>query len=301
MPVNVPDKLPAIETLKKEDIFVMKRTDALHQDIHPQKIILLNIMPTKIATETQILRLLSNSPLQIELYLLHPKSHKPKNTSIKHMKMFYKTFDELKKNKYDGLIITGAPVESIPFEEVDYWEELKEIMDWSKKNVTSTFFICWAAQAGLYHFYGIEKHKLPKKMFGVFPHKVLNKNVPLVRGFDDIFFAPHSHYTEVRTKDIKKIKKLSLISESDEAGVYIVASKDKKQIFVMGHSEYDPLTLKEELDRDLEKGLNTSVPKNYFVKDNPKNKPVVNWRSHSSLLFINWLNYYVYQKNGNDI
>lgn len=299
MPVNVPDKLPAIKILEKENIFIMEERDALHQDIRPQKIVLLNIMPTKIATETQILRLLSNTPLQIELDLIHPKSHKSKNTSEEHLKMFYKTFDEIKDSKYDGLIITGAPVENMPFEEVDYWDELKKIMNWSKTNVTSTLFICWGAQAGLYHFYGINKYKLPKKMFGIFHHKVHNKNEPLVRGFDDIFFAPHSRHTEVRAKDIKKINKLSIISESDEAGVYIVASKDRKQIFVTGHSEYDPLTLNEEYVRDLKKGLKIEIPKNYFINDDPKNSPVVNWRSHSNLLFTNWLNYYVYQKTSN--
>ena len=297
MPVNVPDKLPAIKTLQKENIFIMEKTAALRQNIRPQKIILLNIMPTKIATETQILRLLSNSPLQIELDLLYPKSYIPKNTPIEHLKMFYKSFDDIKDNKYDGLIITGAPVENIPFTDVTYWNELKKIMDWSKTNVTSTLFICWAAQAGLYHFYDIPKYKLLKKLSGIFVHGINQKNEPLVRGFDDAFLAPHSRYTEVRSEDINKNKELSIISESDEAGVYLVVSKDKKQVFVTGHSEYDSLTLKEEFERSINKGLDISVPKNYFPADNLKNTPIVNWRSHANLLFINWLNYYVYQED----
>ncbi len=296
MPINVPDNLPAIDILRYENVFVMSNTNAVKQDIRAQKILIMNIMPLKVSTEVHLLRLLANTPLQIEIDLLHPKSHKPKNTPIKHMKAFYKTFDEIKDNKYDGMVITGAPVEHIPFESVTYWKELQEIMNWTKTNVTSTLFICWASQAALYHFYGINKYKLDKKMFGLFEHKIYNRKIPIVRGFDDVFFAPHSRYTEIRANDILKIKELEIISVSNEAGVYIVASKDGRQVFVTGHSEYDPNTLKEEYERDIKKGLNIEIPKNYFPDDNPDNKPMVKWRSHANLLFTNWINYYVYQK-----
>ncbi len=296
MPINVPDNLPAIEVLKEENIFIIQQSRALHQDIRAMRIALLNIMPVKQTTETHILRLLSNTPLQIEMDLIYPKTHKPKNTPVEYLRTFYKTFDEIRKYKYDGIIITGAPVEHLDFEEVDYWDELKQIMDWSVHNVTSSLFICWAAQAGLYHFFGIPKYPLDKKMFGVFNHKVNNRKVPLVRGFDDTFLAPHSRHTEIRASDIKKIKKLEIVTESDEAGVYIVARKDGRQIFITGHSEYDPYTLKAEYERDLKKGLDIQVPANYFLNDDTSSNPVVRWRSHANLLFTNWLNYYVYQK-----
>jgi homoserine O-succinyltransferase len=295
MPINIPDNLPAASILRDEHIFVMNETNAVHQDIRALKILLLNIMPVKQTTETHILRLLSNTPLQIEIDFLYPETHIPKNTPIEHLKTFYKTFREIKNNKYDGMIITGAPVEQLPFEEVTYWPELVEIMDWTTHNVTSTMFICWAAQAGLYHFYGIPKYMLPEKMFGVFYHKVLNKKIPLVRGFDDIFLAPHSRHTEIRKDDILKVREVELISESTKSGVYIVVSRDTRRIFVTGHSEYDPDTLKTEYFRDLKKGLNIRIPENYFPDDDPSKPPSVRWRSHANLLFTNWLNYYVYQ------
>ena len=295
MPINIPDNLPAASILKDENIFVMNETLAIHQDIRPQKILILNIMPIKHTTETHILRLLSNTPLQIEIDLMYPKTHKPKNTPIEHLKTFYKTFDEVSKYKYDGMIITGAPVEHIAFEEVTYWPELQNIMDWTTHHVTSTMFICWAAQAGLYHFYGIQKYMLPEKLSGVYFHTVNNRKIPLVRGFDDRFLAPHSRYTEVRREDIARINDLEMISESDTAGVYIVGSKDGKRVFVTGHSEYDPDTLKEEYFRDIKKGLDIHIPENYFPDDDPSNPPMVKWRSHANLLYTNWLNYYVYQ------
>lgn len=295
MPINIPDNLPAASILKDENIFVMNETRAIHQDIRPQRILILNIMPIKQTTETHVLRLLSNTPLQIEIDLMYPKTHKPKNTPIEHLKTFYKTFDEVSKNKYDGMIITGAPVEHIAFEEVTYWSELQDIMDWTTHHVTSTMFICWAAQAGLYHFYGIQKYMLPEKLSGVYFHTVNNRKIPLVRGFDDRFLAPHSRYTEVRREDIVRIKDLEMISESDVAGVYIVGSKDGKRVFVTGHSEYDPDTLKEEYFRDIKKGLDIHIPENYFPDDDPSKPPMVKWRSHANLLYTNWLNYYVYQ------
>jgi homoserine O-succinyltransferase len=295
MPLNIPDKLPSVGVLEKENIFVMKETEAIHQDIRPLRIVILNLMPLKIKTETHILRLLSNTPLQVEIVLMHTKDHVSKNTSREHLKAFYKTFDEIKDKKFDGLIVTGAPVEQLEFEEVDYWEELKTIMNWSTKNVTSSLFICWGAQAGLYHFYGVPKHPLKEKMFGVFDHWVNNPKAPIIRGYDEEFQAPHSRFTEIRKKDILPIKDLDIISESKEAGVYIVTAKSGKQIFVTGHSEYDPSTLKEEYERDLKKGMNIQMPKNYFKNDNPSLKPRVRWKSHANLLFSNWLNYYVYQ------
>jgi len=295
MPINIPDKLPAVGVLKKENIFVMKKTRAIHQDIRPLRIVILNIMPVKATTETHLLRLLSNTPLQVEIDLIHPRTHVSKHTDDKHLQTFYKTPDEVRANKYDGMIITGAPVELIEFENVDYWKELQDIMDWTTHNVTSTLFICWAAQAGLYHFYGIPKYTLPKKMFGIFKHRVNDPKIPLVRGFDDIFPAPHSRYTEVRKADISRVKELIMISESDEAGVYIVGTRDGKRFFVTGHSEYDPDTLKNEYERDKAKGLDIDIPRNYFPGDDPSAAPLVTWRSHAHLLFSNWLNYYVYQ------
>lgn len=295
MPLNIPDELPSIKILEKENIFVMRETRAIHQDIRPLKIIILNLMPLKIATETHILRLLSNTPLQVEIVLLHTADHISKNTPIEHLRSFYKTFDEIKGHKFDGMIITGAPVEQLDFTDVNYWEELKRIMDWTVSNVTSTLFICWGAQAGLHHFYNIPKYPLGYKMFGVFNHIILDPKVPLIRGFDEEFQAPHSRYTEVRKEDIQGVKDLRIISESDEAGIYIVMAKEGKQIFVTGHSEYDPTTLKEEYERDLKKGLSINVPKNYFPDNDTSLQPKVRWKSHANLLFSNWLNYYVYQ------
>ncbi len=301
MPINIPDNLPAIDILRKEKIFIMKETRALSQDVRPLKIVIMNIMPTKITTETHILRLLSNTPLQMEVELLHPQSHKSRNTSTDHLRTFYKCFNEIKGRKYDGMIITGAPVELLEFEEVDYWEEMKEIMDWSVDNVTSTLFICWAAQAALYNFFGIPKYPLKEKMFGVFHHRVNTRDYPIVRGFDDTYLAPHSHHTEVRAEDIRKVKELEIISESDEAGVYLVQAINGKQIFVTGHSEYDPDTLKGEYERDLKKGLDIAIPRNYFPEDDPVKPLQVRWRSHANLLFTNWLNYYVYQVTPYDL
>ena len=295
MPIKIPNNLPATETLTGENIFVMPEDRAFHQDIRPLKIAIYNIMPTKIVTETQLLRLLSNSPLQVELTLLHPKSHISKHTPEEHLLEFYNYFEDIYKYKYDGLIITGAPVEKMEFDEVNYWDELTEVMEWSSKNVTSTLHICWGAQAGLNYHFGIPKYPLERKMFGVFPHKVCIKNSQLLRGFDDIFYAPHSRYTEVRRSDIEKIPELVILSESDEAGVYIVATRDGKKVFVTGHSEYDPLTLKDEYDRDILKGMDIQIPNNYFIDDDPKNSPVVTWRGHANLLFTNWLNH-VYQE-----
>ena len=301
MPVIVPDQLPAIEILKNENIFVMKEMRAEHQDIRPLKIAILNLMPTKVTTETQLLRLLGNSPLQVDITLFYTSTHKVKNVSQDHLLAFYKTFDEISPLKFDGLIITGAPVEQLPFEEVDYWSELQAVMDWSCENVFSTLFICWGAQAGLYHQYGIPKYPLPMKMFGVFPHKILRANLPLFRGFDDVFYAPHSRHTEIRREDILQVPEVELLSESDFAGVYIVGSRDGRQIYVTGHSEYDPLTLKAEYDRDMNKGLPINVPANYFPDDDPSREPLVRWRGHSNLLYVNWLNYYVYQETPYDV
>ncbi|NMB73134.1 MAG: homoserine O-succinyltransferase [Bacteroidales bacterium] len=295
MPLNVPDNLPAIQLLREENIFVMQETRAVHQDIRPLRILILNLMPVKITTETHLLRMLSNNPLQIEITLMHTMTHTSKNTPVEHLKTFYKTFDQVKEKKFDGFIITGAPVEHMEFEEVDYWKELTEIMDWSAAHVTSTLYICWAAQAGLYYFYGIPKYPLSEKMFGVFRHKINNPKIPLVRGFDDEFLAPHSRHTEIRRTDIEKIHDLEIVSESDKAGVYIVVSKDGRKVFVTGHSEYDPYTLRDEYLRDKKKGLPIHVPENYFPNDDPSKEPLVYWRSHANLLFSNWLNYYVYQ------
>lgn len=301
MPIRIPNKLPAEKILAGENIFVMNEKRALTQDIRPLSIVILNIMPTKITTETQLLRLLGNTPLQVNIQLAAMESHTSKNTPKEHLSTFYKTFDEIKRNKYDGMIITGAPIEQIDFEKVDYWDELKEIMEWTKTNVTSTMHICWGAQAGLYYHYGIPKYPLEKKMFGVFPHTLVRKNKMLTRGFDDVFMVPHSRHTEVREEDIRRIPELEIIAVSKEAGVYLVSSKGGKQIFVTGHAEYDADTLAGEYFRDIEKGLEIDVPKNYFKNDNPKNKPVNSWRSTANLLFSNWLNYHVYQTTPYDI
>lgn len=301
MPIRIPDKLPATKQLRNENIFVMTETKAMHQDIRPLKIVIVNLMPTKITTETQLLRLLSNSPLQVEIEFLQMDSHKSKNTSQEHLQTFYKTFDEIKDSRFDGMIITGAPVENMEFEEVDYWEELVKIMDWSNTHVTSTLHICWAAQAGLYYHYGVPKYPLSEKCSGIFKHKVNRRTAKLVRGFDNEFYAPHSRNTEVRAEDIKKVKDLEILADSKEAGVYIVFTKGGRKIFVMGHSEYDVNTLKEEYIRDLDKGINPKIPKHYFPDDNPNKKPVATWRSHANLLFSNWLNYFVYQITPYDI
>ncbi|MBQ3226423.1 MAG: homoserine O-succinyltransferase [Clostridia bacterium] len=295
MPIKIPNRLPATKTLNNENIFVITETRAMTQDIRPLKIAILNLMPTKIATETQLARLLGNTPLQVEIELLQTKSHKPKNTSEDHMLAFYKTFDEVKDQKFDGLVITGAPVEQMEFEEVGYWQELTEIMEWSKTHVTSTFHICWGAQAGLYYHYGIKKYPLEKKMFGVFPHKIDYKKSILFRGFDDTFMVPHSRHTEVRIEDIKKVPELKILSTSAEAGLYVAATKHGRQIFVTGHSEYDAETLAKEYFRDKEAGLPIDVPKNYFPNDDDTKEPIMTWRAHANLLYSNWLNYFVYQ------
>ena len=300
MPVKIPTTLPARTTLEKENIFIMDEDRAVHQDIRALRVAILNLMPTKIATETQILRLLSNSALQVEITLLNTATHESKNTDADHLLEHYVTFKDIKHEKFDGLIITGAPVEQMPFEEVDYWQELTQIMDWSETNVESTFHICWGAQAALYHKYGIPKYDLPRKMFGVFEHRLLNRTESLMRGFDDIFLAPHSRHTEIRREDIDKHADLQILAESDEAGVYIVSDKAGRNLYITGHSEYDPFTLKAEYDRDVNKGLAIHVPKNYYPNDDPTQTPNVRWRGHANLLYVNWLNYYVYQSTAFD-
>ena len=301
MPVKIPSTLPAKTTLENENIFVMDEDRAVHQDIRALRVAILNLMPTKISTETQILRLLSNSALQVEVTLLNTATHESKNTDAEHLLEHYVTFEDVKDSKFDGLIITGAPVEQMPFEEVDYWQELQHIMDWSETNVESTFHICWGAQAGLYHKYGIPKYDLPHKMFGVFEHRLLNRTESLMRGFDDIFLAPHSRHTEIRREDIDKHSELQILAESDDAGVYIVSDKDGRNLYITGHSEYDPFTLKAEYDRDVNKGLPIHVPKNYYPNDDPSQTPNVRWRGHANLLYANWLNYYVYQSTPFDM
>jgi len=301
MPIKIPEDLPANSILMGENIFCMTEKRALTQDIRPLKIAILNIMPTKIVTETQLARVLGNTPLQVEIDFVHTASYRSKNISQSHIDEFYTDFNSIKHNKYDGLIITGAPVEKLNFEDVDYWDELVEIMEWSKTNVTSTFHICWAAMAGLYYHYGIKKHILDKKLFGVYKHTVDRKTTMLVRGFDDEFYAPHSRNSHVLTEDIMACDDLVIIASSEKAGVYIAASTDKKQIFVTGHSEYDKDTLAGEYFRDVDAGLPIEVPENYFPDNNPENEPMVTWRSHANLLFSNWLNYYVYQTTPYDI
>ena len=295
MPIKIQDDLPARKVLEAEHIFVMTEHRALSQDIRPLQILILNLMPTKIETETQILRRLSNTPLQIEVELLQTSTYQAKNTSEEHMLTFYKTFDDIKDRKFDGLIITGAPVEMMPFEEVEYWDELCEIMEWSKTHVHSTFHICWGAQAGLYYHYGIQKYILDKKISGVFKHRMLNPKSRLFRGFDDEFMAPHSRHTEVRAEDIEKIPELKIMADSEEAGVYIVGNQSGSQFFVMGHSEYDANTLAHEYFRDLDKGMNPEIPAHYFPVDDPTKQPKVTWRAHGTWIYSNWLNYFVYQ------
>ena len=301
MPIRIPNDLPAVKTLNDENIFVMTETRAITQDIRPLKILLLNLMPKKIETETQLSRLLGNSPLQVELELIHTKSHKSKNTPAEHLLAFYKTFDDVKHRTFDGLIITGAPVENMPFEDVEYWDELCEIMEWSKTHVHSTFHICWGAQAGLYYHFGIDKKPLDKKMFGVFKHKADYKKSILFRGFDDEFMVPHSRHTTVDIEDVRKVPEIKILASSEEAGVYAMATAEGKQIFITGHSEYDANTLASEYFRDLNEGKPIEIPKNYFPDDNPENEPVVTWRSHANLLYRNWLNYFVNQTTPYDI
>lgn len=301
MPIKIPNKLPATRVLENENIFVMTETRAITQDIRPLKILLLNLMPTKVDTETQLSRLLGNTPLQIELELMHTKTHESKNVSKEHLISFYKTFDEVKHNKYDGLIITGAPVEKLEFEDVEYWDELVEIMEWSKSHVHSTFHICWGAQAGLYYHYGIKKYFLGDKLFGVYKHRLEKKNSILFRGADDVFLVPHSRYTGVRREDIEKNPELKILAMSDEAGVYAVSTKNGRHIFITGHSEYDQDTLKKEYFRDKEAGIDINMPENYFPKNDDAEEPVVSWRAHANLLYSNWLNYFVYQTTPYDV
>lgn len=301
MPVRIPSTLPAVEELKKENIFVIEEQRASSQDIRPLRIAVLNLMPLKLMTETDLLRLISNTPLQIELDLVLPEGHEWTNTPREHLEEFYKSFNDIKKNNYDGFIVTGAPVEMQDFETVDYWPQLQEIFDWSRTHVTSTIHICWAALAGLYHHYGIRKHVLAEKLSGVFEHRVLEKSNPLFRGFDDVFYVPHSRHSEVRKEDILKVPDLSIISESAESGVYIIMARNGREIYITGHSEYSPLTLDYEYHRDLSRGMNPHVPTNYYIDDNPAKGPLVRWRSHANLLFSNWLNYFVYQETPYDI
>jgi homoserine O-succinyltransferase len=301
MPLNLPDKLPAIELLKQENIFVIDNSRASHQDIRPLRIVVLNLMPLKITTETDLVRLLSNTPLQVEISFMKVKSHTSKNTPVEHMKAFYRDFELMRDEKFDGMIITGAPVEHMDFEEVAYWDEISEIFTWARTHVTSTLYICWAAQAGLYYHYGVPKYKLDKKMFGIFEHRTNNPLLPIFRGFDDIFYVPHSRHTEVRREDILKVKELDLISESEESGVYMVMARNGREIFVTGHSEYSPLTLDTEYRRDLDKGLPIDMPVNYYRDNDPSKGPLVRWRGHANLFFQNWLNYYVYQETPFDI
>ena len=301
MPIAIPNDLPAAEILQNENIFVMKQTRAETQQIRPLEIVLLNLMPTKIVTETQLSRMLGNTPLQVHLELMMLASHKPKNTPEEHLLAFYKTFDDLKDKKFDGMVITGAPVENMPFEQVSYWKELTQIMEWSKNHVHSTFHICWGAQAGLYYHYGIRKKQLPEKLFGVFPHKADYKRAILLRGFDDEFWVPHSRHTTIDRADIEAVPGLKILASSEEAGVYIIMNKEGRQIFVTGHSEYDPDTLEREYLRDKYLGLPVQVPKNYYPDDDDSKAPIVRWRGHGNLLYSNWLNYFVYQTTPYDI
>ena len=301
MPLNLPDKLPAIDLLKEENIFVIDNSRASSQDIRPLKIVVLNLMPIKITTETDLIRLLSNSPLQIEVSLMKLKSHTSKNTPVEHMKAFYRDFELMKNEKFDGMIITGAPVEHLDFEDVNYWDEITEIFEWTRTHVTSTFYICWAAQAGLYYHYGVQKHVLQDKISGVFKHHINDPKNPIFRGFDDEFFVPHSRYGEVLKEDVSKIPELKIISESDESGLYMIMGREGREFYITGHSEYSPLTLDFEYKRDLEKGLKPHIPDNYYPNNDPSKRPIVRWRSHANLLFTNWLNYFVYQETPYDI
>lgn len=301
MPIKIPDSLPARAVLESENIFVMTEFRALHQDIRPLRVLILNLMPTKIVTEIQLMRKLSNSPLQVDVDLMYTSTYSSRHTSTEYLSSFYTTFDEIRDKRYDGMIITGAPVENFEFEDVNYWPELQEIMDWSKTHVYCTLHICWGAYAGLYHHYGIKKYDTPKKVFGVYPHYVKDNTLPLFRGFDDVFMAPHSRNTEIREADIRGCDSLRLLVTSPDAGVFAAASSDFRQIFVCGHLEYDAETLSTEYFRDVKKGLNIDVPENYFPDDDPDKKPVVNWRAHGQLFYTNWLNYYVYQATPYDL
>jgi len=301
LPVNIPHALPARKTLESENVFVMSEVRATHQDIRPLRIAILNLMPTKVATETQLLRLLGNTPIQVRVSLLHMDSHESRNTPPEHLAAFYSTFASVRAEKFDGLVITGAPVELLPFEEVDYWPELCEVMDWSRENVFSTLHVCWGAQAGLYRHHGIPKYRLDEKMFGVFPHRVLEPHSPILAGFDEVFPAPHSRHTEVRAEDVRRVPELQILAESDSAGLYLASSTDGRQLYVTGHPEYDRLTLKTEYDRDVAKGLPIRVPRHYFPHDDPRQPPMVTWRSHAFLLYANWLNHCVYQRTPFDV
>ncbi len=301
MPIKIPNELPAYQTLTEENIFVMKETRATTQEIRPLQILLLNLMPTKIATETQLSRLLSNTPLQVELELMTVSGHIPKNTPQEHMLAFYKHFDAYRDRNFDGLVITGAPVEHLPFEEVEYWEELCEIMEWSKTHVHSTFHICWGAQAGLYYHYGIQKYPLEKKLFGIFPHVVERKSNMLFRGSDDVFMVPHSRHTTIRREDVEKVKELKILSTSPEAGIYAMSTENGRQIYITGHSEYDARTLEAEYLRDKSQGKPIEIPKNYYPDDDDTRAPLVTWRSCANLLYSNWLNYFVYQTTPYDL
>lgn len=302
MPIKIPDNLPAAGILEQESVFVMHENRAYSQDIRPLRILILNLMPTKVVTETQLLRLLSNSPLQVDVDLIYTSTYHPRNTPSEHLTKFYETFSQVKDRLYDGMIITGAPVEQMPFEQVTYWDELCKIMEWSRSHVYSTMHICWGAQAGLYHHYGIPKHSLKEKVFGVYPHSLSwTRPVKLFRGFDDVFYVPHSRYTEVRRSDLQKRSDLRILSESPDSGVFAVSDFNGRQFFLTGHSEYDPLTLKTEYERDRDRGLPTQMPENYFYGDHPDNPPIVRWRSAAYLLFANWLNYYVYQETPFDL
>ena len=296
MPLKYPDNLPAIELLKKENIFVIDYTKATSQDIRPLRIAILNLMPIKITTETDLIRLLSNSPLQIEIDLIKIKSHTSKNTPVEHMRRFYIDFDEIKKRKYDGLIVTGAPVEQIEYKDVTYWSELTEIFDWAKTNVTAKMFICWGACAALYHYYGVPKHGLAQKMFGVFEHQMLDPLNPIFRGFDDIFYVPHSRHTEIRKEDIDKVSEIKILASSPQAGVYMLSNQNGCELYLTGHAEYNAFTLDNEYRRDLAKGLPINIPRNYYPNNDPHQQPVVRWRSTANLMFNNWLNYFVYQE-----
>jgi homoserine O-succinyltransferase/O-acetyltransferase len=301
MPVKIPATLPARATLESENVFVMGEERAAHQDIRPMRVAILNLMPTKVATETQLLRLIGNTALQVDVTLVRTATHDARHASADHLLKHYATFEEIRGEKFDGLIITGAPVEQMEFEAVDYWRELTRIMDWAATDVVSTFNICWGAQAALYHLYGIPKHPLPEKLFGVFEHRALAPTERLLRGFDDVFLAPHSRHTEVRRADIEKVPGLQILAESDEAGVYLVGSKDGRNVFVTGHSEYDPPTLQAEYERDVSRGLPIGAPRNFYPQDDPSRSPQVRWRGHASLLYANWLNYYVYQVTPYDL
>lgn len=300
MPIRTQKDLPAKEILERENIFVMDENRAMHQDIRPISIVIMNLMPMKEDTELQILRSLSNTPLQVDVSFLKPVSHESTHTSVSHLNKFYQNFEEIKYQNFDGMIITGAPVENMEYETVDYWKELCAVMEWSKTHVTSTMHVCWGAQAALYYHYGINKYPLEKKIFGIYRHRVLNRKIPLVRGFDDLFYAPHSRHTEVRREDIEKQEELTILAESEEAGVFLVINQNGSQIFLMGHPEYDRRTLSFEYFRDLEKGLPIDLPKNYFPNDDPKERPMLQWRSHGNILYANWLNYYVYQQTPYD-